>query len=250
MTTTPNKRTRVFNLPTLSAAQTQDIPVLEPAVNEPVNVSEPGPVADVKSRLQGLPEREDRAAAQIPPSPPLAAYDGSVSKGRGKSRNKKYNLSIDKDLIPRIRWAVQQETGFVYKQGYLYLKAVDEVSMDEIGYYLDAYRRNLSTVPQMPEVQVRLGTLHTVPTAPSFTPEQMAVVQERADRLGISRSRYFATALRIYLDRHQLRPPSQELLAENLQQYIASMGLEVPAEDIKRLVKKARVIDVSATKDS
>lgn len=251
MTPAPNDPSLTFNLPTLSAA--------EPKKKKPEATSEPpqkvstppeAPVKNPRPRVEEPPTVKKPEDEQIPPSPPLPAYDGSASKAEGKSRNKKCNLSIDKDLIPRIRWAVQKETGYVYKQGYIYLRAVEEVSMKDIERYLEAYRRNLSTVPELPKVTVRLGNLHTVPAAPSFTPEQIAAVQARADQLGISRSRYFATALRIWLDQHDMMPPAKEHLAENLQQYIASMGLYVPPADLQRLAKKARISEASAPKNS
>lgn len=251
MTPMPNDPSLTFNLPTLSAA--------EPKKKKPETASEPpqkasvpseAPVKDPQPRVEEPPTAKNPETEQIPPSPPLPAYDGSASKAEGKSRNKKFNLSIDEDLIPRIRWAVQKETRYVYKQGYIYLRAVEEVPLEDIKRYLDAYDRNLSTVPELPKVTVRLGNRHAVPASPSFTPEQVAAVDTRAKKLGISRSRYFATALRIWLDQHDMMPPAKEHLAENLEQYISSMGLYVPPADLQRLAKKARVAETSAPKNS
>lgn len=251
MTPAPNDLSLTFNLPTLSAA--------EPKKRKPEATSEPpqkvstppeAPVKNPRPRIEESPTAKTPETKQISPSPPLPAPDLSASKVKGKSPNKKFNLSIDKDLIPRIRWAVQKETGYVYKQGYIYLVAVEEVPLKDIERYLDAYRRNLSTVPELPGVTVRLGNLHTVPAAPSLPPEDVAEVDVLAKKLGISRSRYFATALRIWLDQHDMMPPAKEYLAENLQQYISSMGLYVPPADLQRLAKKARVSETSATKNS
>ena len=251
MTPAPNDTSLTFNLPTLSAAEPKKKKP-EAASVPPQKVSAPpeAPVKDPQPRVEESPTVKKPEAKQIPPSPSLPAYDGSARKAEGKSRNKKFNLSIDKDLIPRIRWAVQKETQYVYKQGVIYLRAVEEVPLKDIERYLDAYRRNLSTVPELPKVTVRLGNRHAVPASPSFTPEQVAAVDARAKKLGISRSRYFATALRIWLDQHDMMPPAKEHLAENLEQYISSMGLYVPPADLQRLAKKARVSEDSASKNS
>jgi len=251
MTPAPNDTSLTFNLPTLSAAEPKKKKP-EAASVPPQKVSAPpeAPVKDPQPRVEESPTVKKPEAKQIPPSPSLPAYDRSARKAEGKSRNKKFNLSIDKDLIPRIRWAVQKETQYVYKQGVIYLRAVEEVPLKDIERYLDAYRRNLSTVPELPKVTVRLGNRHAVPASPSFTPEQVAAVDARAKKLGISRSRYFATALRIWLDQHDMMPPAKEHLAENLEQYISSMGLYVPPADLQRLAKKARVVETSAPKNS
>lgn len=251
MTPAPNDPSLTFNLPTLSAAEPKKKKP-EAASESPQKVSAPpeAPVKDPRPRVEESPTVKKPETEQIPPSPPLPAYDGSASKAEGKSRNKKFNLSIDEDLIPRIRWAVKKETRYVYKQGYIYLRAVEEVPVEDVERYLDAYRRNLSTVPGLPGVTVRLGNRHAVPASPSFTPEQVAAVDARAKKLGISRSRYFATALRIWLDQHDMMPPAKEYLAENLEQYISSMGLYVPPADLQRLAKKARVVETSAPKNS
>lgn len=251
MTPAPNDPSLTFNLPTLSAAEPKKKKP-EAASESPQKVSAPpeAPVKDPRPRVEESSTVKKPETEQIPPSPPLPAYDGSASKAEGKSRNKKFNLSIDEDLIPRIRWAVKKETRYVYKQGYIYLRAVEEVPVEDVERYLDAYRRNLSTVPGLPGVTVRLGNRHAVPASPSFTPEQVAAVDARAKRLGISRSRYFATALRIWLDQHDMMPPAKEYLAENLEQYISSMGLYVPPADLQRLAKKARVVETSAPKNS
>lgn len=251
MTPAPNDTSLTFNLPTLSAAEPKKKKP-EAASVPPQKVSAPpeAPVKDPQPRVDESPTVKKPEAKQIPPSPSLPAYDRSARKAEGKSRNKKFNLSIDKDLIPRIRWAVQKETQYVYKQGVIYLRAVEEVPLKDIERYLDAYRRNLSTVPELPKVTVRLGNRHAVPASPSFTPEQVAAVDARAKKLGISRSRYFATALRIWLDQHDMMPPAKEHLAENLEQYISSMGLYVPPADLQRLAKKARVAETSAPKNS
>lgn len=251
MTPAPNDTSLTFNLPTLSAAEPKKKKP-EAASVPPQKVSAPpeASVKDPQPRVEESPTVKKPEAKQIPPSPSLPAYDGSARKAEGKSRNKKFNLSIDKDLIPRIRWAVQKETQYVYKQGVIYLRAVEEVPLKDIERYLDAYRRNLSTVPELPKVTVRLGNRHAVPASPSFTPEQVAAVDARAKKLGISRSRYFATALRIWLDQHDMMPPAKEHLAENLEQYISSMGLYVPPADLQRLAKKARVAETSAPKNS
>lgn len=251
MTPAPNDTSLTFNLPTLSAAEPKKKKP-EAASVPPQKVSAPpeAPVKDPQPRVEESPTVKKPEAKQIPPSPSLPAYDRSARKAEGKSRNKKFNLSIDKDLIPRIRWAVQKETQYVYKQGVIYLRAVEEVPLKDIERYLDAYRRNLSTVPELPKVTVRRGNRHAVPASPSFTPEQVAAVDARAKKLGISRSRYFATALRIWLDQHDMMPPAKEHLAENLQQYISSMGLYVPPADLQRLAKKARVAETSASKNS
>lgn len=251
MTPAPNDTSLTFNLPTLSAAEPKKKKP-EAASVPPQKVSAPpeAPVKDPQPRVEESPTVKKPEAKQIPPSPSLPAYDRSARKAEGKSRNKKFNLSIDKDLIPRIRWAVQKETQYVYKQGVIYLRAVEEVPLKDIERYLDAYRRNLSTVPELPKVTVRLGNRHAVPASPSFTPEQVAAVDALANRLGISRSRYFATALRIWLDQHDMMPPAKEHLAENLEQYISSMGLYVPPADLQRLAKKARVAETSAPKNS
>lgn len=251
MTPAPNDPSLTFNLPTLSAAEPKKKKP-EAASESPQKVSAPpeAPVKDPRPRVEESPTVKKPETEQIPPSPPLPAYDGSTSKAEGKSRNKKFNLSIDEDLIPRIRWAVKKETRYVYKQGYIYLRAVEEVPVEDVERYLDAYRRNLSTVPGLPGVTVRLGNRHAVPASPSFTPEQVAAVDARAKKLGISRSRYFATALRIWLDQHDMMPPAKEYLVENLEQYISSMGLYVPPADLQRLAKKARVVETSAPNNS
>lgn len=251
MTPAPNNLSLTFNLPTLSAA--------EPKKKKPEAASEPSqkasalseaPVKNSRPRVEEPPTEKKPETEQIPPSTPLPAHDGSANKAKGKSPNKKFNLSIDQDLIPRIRWAVQKETGYVYKQGYIYLVAVEEVPLKDIERYLDAYRRNLSTVPELPKVTVLLGNRHAVAASPSLPPEDVADVDALAKRLGISRSRYFATALRIWLDQHDMMPPTKEHLAENLEQYISSMGLYVPPADLQRLAKKARVAETSAPKNS
>lgn len=251
MTPMPNDPSLTFNLPTLSAAEPKKKKP-EAASAPPQKVSAPpeAPVKDPQPRVKESPTVKKPETQQIPPSPPLPTDDDSASKVKGKSPNEKYNLSIDQDLIPRIRWAVQKETGYVYKQGYIYLVAVEEVPLKDIERYLDAYNRNLSTVPELPKVTVRLGNRHAVPAAPSLPPKKVADVDALAKKLGISRSRYFATALRIWLDQHDMMPPAKEHLAENLQQYISSMGLYVPPADLQRLAKKARVSEDSASKNS
>jgi hypothetical protein len=251
MTPAPNDLSLTFNLPTLSAAEPKKKKP-EAASEPPQKVSAPpeAPVKDPQPRVEESPTVKKPETQQIPPSPPLPTDDDSASKVKGKSPNEKYNLSIDQDLIPRIRWAVQKETGYVYKQGYIYLVAVEEVPLKDIERYLDAYNRNLSTVPELPKVTVRLGNRHAVPAAPSLPPKKVADVDALAKKLGISRSRYFATALRIWLDQHDMMPPAKEHLAENLQQYISSMGLYVPPADLQRLAKKARVSENSASKNS
>lgn len=251
MTPAPNDLSLTFNLPTLSAAEPKKKKP-EAASEPPQKVSAPpeAPVKDPQPRVEESPTVKKPETQQIPPSPPLPTDDDSASKVKGKSPNKKYNLSIDQDLIPRIRWAVQKETRYVYKQGYIYLVAVEEVPLKDIERYLDAYNRNLSTVPELPKVTVRLGNRHAVPAAPSLPPKKVADVDALAKKLGISRSRYFATALRIWLDQHDMMPPTKEHLAENLQKYIASMGLYVPPADLQRLAKKARVSEGSASKNS
>lgn len=251
MTPAPNDLSLTFNLPTLSAAEPKKKKP-EAASEPPQKVSAPSeaPVKDPQPRVEESPTVKKPETQQIPPSSPLPTDDDSASKVKGKSPNEKYNLSIDQDLIPRIRWAVQKETGYVYKQGYIYLVAVEEVPLKDIERYLDAYNRNLSTVPELPKVTVRLGNRHAVPAAPSLPPKKVADVDALAKKLGISRSRYFATALRIWLDQHDMMPPAKEHLAENLQQYISSMGLYVPPADLQRLAKKARVSEDSASKNS
>lgn len=251
MTPAPNDTSLTFNLPTLSAAEPKKKKP-EAASVPPQKVSAPPevPVKVPQPRVEESPTVKKPETEQIPPSPPLSASDGSARKVEGKSRNKKFNLSIDEDLIPRIRWAVQKETRYVYKQGYIYLRAVEEVPLEDIERYLDAYDRNLSTVPELPKVTVRLGNRHAVPASPSLPPKRVADVDALAKKLGISRSRYFATALRIWLDQHDMMPPAKEYLAENLEQYISSMGLYVPPADLQRLAKKARVAETSAPKNS
>ena len=251
MTPAPNDLSLTFNLPTLSAAEPKKKKP-EAASEPPQKVSAPSEarVKDPQPSVEESPTVKKPETQQIPPSPPLPTDDDSASKVKGKSPNEKYNLSIDQDLIPRIRWAVQKETGYVYKQGYIYLVAVKEVPLKDIERYLDAYSRNLSTVPELPKVTVRLGNRHAVPAAPSLPPKKVADVDALAKKLGISRSRYFATALRIWLDQHDMMPPAKEHLAENLQQYISSMGLYVPPADLQRLAKKARVSEDSASKNS
>lgn len=251
MTPMPNDPSLTFNLPTLSAAEPKKKkPEAASAPPQKVDPTPEAPVNNPQPRVEESPTVKKPETQQIPPSPPLPTDDDSASKVKGKSPNEKYNLSIDQDLIPRIRWAVQKETGYVYKQGYIYLVAVEEVPLKDIERYLDAYNRNLSTVPELPKVTVRLGNRHAVPAAPSLPPKKVADVDALAKKLGISRSRYFATALRIWLDQHDMMPPAKEHLAENLQQYISSMGLYVPPADLQRLAKKARVSDDSASKNS
>lgn len=168
MTPAPNDLSLTFNLPTLSAAEPKKKKP-EAASEPPQKVSAPpeAPVKDPQPRVEESPTVKKPETQQIPPSPPLPTDDDSASKVKGKSPNEKYNLSIDQDLIPRIRWAVQKETGYVYKQGYIYLVAVKEVPLKDIERYLDAYNRNLSTVPELPKVTVRLGNRHAVPAAPA-----------------------------------------------------------------------------------
>lgn len=251
MTPAPNDTSLTFNLPTLSAAEPKKKkPEAASVPPQKASVPSEAPVKDPRPRIEEPPTAKNPETEQIPPSPPLPADDGSASKAAGKSRNKKFNLSIDEDLIPRIRWAVQKETRYVYKQGYIYLRAVEEVPLEDIKRYLDAYDRNLSTVPELPKVTVRLGNRHAVPASPSLPPKRVADVDALAKKLGISRSRYFATALRIWLDQHDMMPPAKEYLAENLEQYISSMGLYVPPADLQRLAKKARVAETSAPKNS
>lgn len=203
--------------------------------------------SDVQAALKALPEKPKKPLEpqDIPPSPPLAANNGSVKRNKGsvaqaRPRNKMYRLSIDGDLIPRIQHAIKQETGKTWKQGYLYLKAVQEVSEEDIADYLQAYRSNLNHIPHMPKVTVHLGPLNTVPTTPSFTPEQVEAVQRRADRLGISRSRYFATALRIYLDRNNVQAPTEDSsFAENLHRHLTERGLKLSLEELKQGIEAA-----------
>lgn len=168
MTPAPNDLSLTFNLPTLSAAEPKKKKP-EAASEPPQKVSAPSEarVKDPQPRVEESPTVKKPETQQIPPSPPLPTDDDSASKVKGKSPNEKYNLSIDQDLIPRIRWAVQKETGYVYKQGYIYLVAVKEVPLKDIERYLDAYSRNLSTVPELPKVTVRLGNRHAVPAAPA-----------------------------------------------------------------------------------
>lgn len=190
--------------------------------------------------LKTLPEKPKKPLEpqDIPPSPPLASNNGSTHN-KVRPRNRMYRLSIDGDLIPRIQQAIKLETGKTWKQGYLYLKAVHEVSEEDIIDYLQAYRSNRARIPHMPEVTVHLGPLNTVPATPSFTPEQVAVVQQRADALGISRSRYFATALRIYLDRHKIRAAEDSSFAENLHRHLTERGLKLSLEELKQGIEAA-----------
>jgi hypothetical protein len=203
--------------------------------------------SDVQAALKALPEKPKKPLEpqDIPPSPPLAANNGSVKRNKGsvaqaRPRNKMYRLSVDGDLIPRIQHAIKQETGKTWKQGYLYLRAVQEVPQEDIIDYLQAYRANRARIPHMPEVTVHLGPLNTVPTTPSFTPEQVEAVQRRADRLGISRSRYFSTALRIYLDRHNVQAPTEDSsFAENLHRHLTERGLKLSLEELKQGIEAA-----------
>lgn len=203
--------------------------------------------SDVQAALKALPEKPKKPLEpqDIPPSPPLAANNGSVKRNKGsvaqaRPRNKMYRLSVDGDLIPRIQHAIKQETGKTWKQGYLYLRAVQEVPQEDIADYLQAYRSNRARIPHMPEVTVHLGPLNTVPTTPSFTPEQVEAVQQRADALGISRSRYFATALRIYLDRHNVQAPTEDSsFAENLHRQLTERGLKLSLEELKQGIEAA-----------
>lgn len=197
--------------------------------------------SDIQEALKALPEKPKQTPEpqDIPPSPPLASNNGSTHN-KVRPRNKMFRLSIDGDLIPRIQHAIKQETGKTWKQGYLYLRAVQEVPQEDIIDYLQAYRSNRARIPHMPEVTVHLGPLNTVPTTPSFTPEQVAAVQQRADALGISRSRYFATALRIYLDRHNIQAPTEDSsFAENLHRQLTERGLKLSLEELKQGIEAA-----------
>ena len=203
--------------------------------------------SDIQEALKALPEKPKQTPEpqDIPPSPPLAANNGSVKRNKGsvaqaRPRNKMFRLSIDGDLIPRIQHAIKQETGKTWKQGYLYLRAVQEVPQEDIIDYLQAYRSNRARILHMPEVTVHLGPLNTVPATPSFTPEQVAAVQQRADALGISRSRYFSTALRIYLDRHNVQAPTEDnSFAENLHRHLTERGLKLSLEELKQGIEAA-----------
>lgn len=204
--------------------------------------------SDIQEALKALPEKPKQTLEpqDIPPSPPLASNNGLAKRTKGsaaqaRSRNRMYRLSIDGDLIPRIQHAIKQETdGRTWKQGYLYLKAVQDVSEEDIAHYLQAYRSNRDRDPHLPDVTVRLGPLNTVPATPSFTPEQVEAVQQRADRLGISRSRYFATALRIYLDRHNIQAPTEDSsFAENLHRHLTERGLKLSLEELKQGIEAA-----------
>lgn len=197
--------------------------------------------SDIQEALKALPEKPKQTPEpqDIPPSPPLASNNGSTHN-KVRPRNKMFRLSIDGDLIPRIQHAIKQETGKTWKQGYLYLRAVQEVPQEDIIDYLQAYRANRARIPHMPEVTVHLGPLNTVPATPSFTPEQVAAVQQRADALGISRSRYFATALRIYLDRHNIQAPTEDSsFAENLHRQLTERGLKLSLEELKQGIEAA-----------
>ena len=197
--------------------------------------------SDIQEALKALPEKPKKPLEpqDIPPSPPLASNNGSTHN-KVRPRNKMFRLSIDGDLIPRIQHAIKQETGKTWKQGYLYLRAVQDVSEEDIAHYLQAYRSNRDRDPHLPDVTVRLGPLNTVPATPSFTPEQVEAVQQRADRLGISRSRYFATALRIYLDRHNIQAPTEDSsFAENLHRHLTERGLKLSLEELKQGIEAA-----------
>lgn len=197
--------------------------------------------SDIQEALKALPEKPKQTPEpqDIPPSPPLASNNGSTHN-KVRPRNKMFRLSIDGDLIPRIQHAIKQETGKTWKQGYLYLRAVQEVPQEDIIDYLQAYRSNRARIPHMPEVTVHLGPLNTVPATPSFTPEQVAAVQQRADALGISRSRYFSTALRIYLDRHNVQAPTEDSsFAENLHRHLTERGLKLSLEELKQGIEAA-----------
>lgn len=195
--------------------------------------------SDIQEALKALPEKPKKPLEpqDIPPSPPLASNNGSTHN-KVRPRNKMFRLSIDGDLIPRIQHAIKQETGKTWKQGYLYLRAVQEVPQEDIIDYLQAYRANRARIPHMPEVTVHLGPLNTVPATPSFTPEQVAAVQQRADALGISRSRYFSTALRIYLDRHNIQVEDSSF-AENLHRHLTERGLKLSLEELKQGIEAA-----------
>jgi hypothetical protein len=197
--------------------------------------------SDIQEALKALPEKPKQTPEpqDIPPSPPLASNNGSTHN-KVRPRNKMFRLSIDGDLIPRIQHAIKQETGKTWKQGYLYLRAVQEVPQEDIIDYLQAYRSNRARIPHMPEVTVHLGPLNTVPATPSFTPEQVAAVQQRADALGISRSRYFSTALRIYLDRHNIQAPTEDSsFAENLHRHLTERGLKLSLEELQQGIEAA-----------
>lgn len=233
MTDSPRSRKASFNIGDLAPLQ-----------GKKKDESTPRP-SNTLEALKTLPEKPKKPLEpqDIPPSPPLAANNGSVKRNKGSvaqahPRNKMYRLSIDGDLIPRIQQAIKQETGKTWKQGYLYLKAVQEVSKEDIIDYLQAYRSNRARIPHMPEVTVHLGPLNTVPATPSFTPEQVAVVQQRADALGISRSRYFSTALRIYLDRNDIQAPDSSF-AENLHRHLTERGLKLSLEELKQGIEAA-----------
>ena len=226
MTDSPRSRKASFNIGDLAPLQGK-------------KKDESASRSDVQAALKALPEKPKKPLEpqDIPPSPPLASNNGSTHN-KVRPRNKMFRLSIDGDLIPRIQQAIKQETGKTWKQGYLYLKAVQEVSEEEIADYLQAYRSNRARIPHMPEVTVHLGPLNTVPATPSFTPEQVAVVQQRADALGISRSRYFSTALRIYLDRHNIQV-SDSSFAENLHRHLTERGLKLSLEELKQGIEAA-----------
>lgn len=229
MTDSPRNRKASFNIGGLAPLQ-----------GKKKDESTPRP-SDTLAALKTLPEKPKKPLEpqDIPPSPPLASNNGSTHN-KVRSRNKMFRLSIDGDLIPRIQHAIKQETGKTWKQGYLYLRAVQEVPQEDIIDYLQAYRANRARIPHMPEVTVHLGPLNTVPATPSFTPEQVAAVQQRADALGISRSRYFSTALRIYLDRHNIQAPTEDSsFAENLHRHLTERGLKLSLEELKQGIEAA-----------
>ena len=229
MTDSPRNRKASFNIGGLAPLQ-----------GKKKDESTPRP-SDTLAALKTLPEKPKKPLEpqDIPPSPPLASNNGSTHN-KVRSRNKMFRLSIDGDLIPRIQHAIKQETGKTWKQGYLYLRAVQEVPQEDIIDYLQAYRANRARIPHMPEVTVHLGPLNTVPATPSFTPEQVAAVQQRADDLGISRSRYFSTALRIYLDRHNIQAPTEDSsFAENLHRHLTERGLKLSLEELKQGIEAA-----------
>lgn len=226
MTDSPRSRKASFNIGDLAPLQGK-------------KKDESASRSDVQAALKALPEKPKKPLEpqDIPPSPPLASNNGSTHN-KVRPRNKMFRLSIDGDLIPRIQQAIKQETGKTWKQGYIYIRAVQEVPQEDIIDYLQAYRSNRARIPHMPEVTVHLGPLNTVPTTPSFTPEQVAAVQQRADALGISRSRYFATALRIYLDRHNIQAPDSSF-AENLHRHLTERGLKLSLEELKQGIEVA-----------
>lgn len=228
MTDSPRSRKASFNIGDLAPLQGK-------------KKDESSSRSDIQEALKALPEKPKKPLEpqDIPPSPPLASNNGSTHN-KVRPRNKMFRLSIDGDLIPRIQQAIKQETGKTWKQGYLYLRAVQEVPQEDIIDYLQAYRANRARIPHMPEVTVHLGPLNTVPATPSFTPEQVAAVQQRADALGISRSRYFSTALRIYLDRHNIQAPTEDSsFAENLHRHLTERGLKLSLEELKQGIEAA-----------